>query len=57
MVGLHRLALDALVQVGTPDAVDVIQSTASDGLLLDRAAARARLHAIANQTDRKGLAE
>jgi len=57
MAALRRLALDALAQVGTPDAVDVIQSTASGGLLLDRAAARARLHAIANQTDRKGLAE
>jgi HEAT repeat protein len=57
MVALRRLALDALAQVGTPDAVDVIQSTAADGLLLDRAAARTRLHAIANQTDRKGRAE
>ena len=49
MVALHRLAIDALAQVGTPDAVAVIETAAAYGLLLDRSTARARLADLAGE--------
>jgi hypothetical protein len=54
MVALHRLAIDALARIGTPDAVAVVETVASYGLWLDRAAARARLASLAGQTVSKG---
>jgi hypothetical protein len=54
MVALHRLAIDALARIGTPDAVAVIETTAAYGLRLDRKAARARLADLEGATPGKG---
>jgi HEAT repeat protein len=45
MAALHRLALDALSKIGTPEAMAVIETAASHGTRASRAAARARLGA------------
>lgn len=45
MAALHRLAVDALGRIGTPDAVAVLESVASWGPRRVRAAARAHLGA------------
>ena len=42
MASLHKLAVDALGQIGTPDAMAVIETVASHGPRWARAAARAR---------------
>jgi len=55
MVALHRLAIDALARIGTPDAVAVVEQVASYGLRLDRSAARARLASFDGQPARRGL--
>ena len=55
MVALHRLAIDALSRIGTPDAVAVVETTAAYGLWLDRKAARARLADIEGSGPLKGL--
>ena len=56
MVALHRLAIDALVRIGTPDAIAVVETTASYGLWLDRATARARLADLTNRPPGRGHA-
>jgi len=45
MAALHRVAVQALGRVGTPEARDVLEDTASHGPRLARAAARAQLEA------------
>jgi len=54
MARLHRRAVDALGQIGTPDAVAVIETVASHGPRRARAAARARLGAAIARTTREG---
>jgi hypothetical protein len=45
MAALHRLAIDALGQMGSPDALAIIATVASYGPRSARAAARARMGA------------
>jgi hypothetical protein len=54
MAALHRLAVDALGQIGTPDAVAVIEAVASYGPRWARAAARATLGAAMGAATREG---
>jgi HEAT repeat protein len=49
MAALHRLAVDALGQIGTPDAVATIETVASCGPWWARAAARATLGAATRE--------
>jgi len=54
MAALHRMAVDALGQIGTPDAVAVIETTAIHGPRWARTAAQARLGAAMGKTTREG---
>jgi HEAT repeat protein len=54
MAALHRLAVGALVRIGTSEALEVLETIASDGPSWARAAARARLDAVTLAADRKG---
>jgi hypothetical protein len=53
MANLHRLAVDALGQIGTPDAVAVIETVAAFGPRWARSAARTRLGAAMGRTTRE----
>jgi len=54
MAALRRLAVDALGQIGTPDAVAAIEAVASGGPRWARAAARATLGAAMGAATREG---
>ena len=47
MRSLHRLAVDSLASIGTPEAIGVTHTAAESGTRAVRAAARARLEALA----------
>jgi HEAT repeat protein len=51
---LHRLAIEALGRMGTPDAMAVIENVAASGPRRARAAARARLGGAMGTTTREG---
>ncbi len=50
---LHRLAIDALAKIGSPEAISVMESAAASAARSVRAAARARLEALATHHSRE----
>ncbi len=54
MAALHRLAIDALVRIGSPDAIAVLETAADGGSRLVRNAARMRLGAAMASETRGG---
>ena len=53
MRSLHRLAIDALASIGSAEAIGVIHTAAASGTRAVRAAARARLDALAARHSRE----
>jgi hypothetical protein len=54
MAALHRIAIDSLGRIGTPEARAVLETAASSGSRLARAAARARLSSMTSGAARQG---
>jgi hypothetical protein len=53
MRNLHRLAIDSLANIGSPEAIGVIETAAASGTRAVRAAARASLEALAARHSRE----